>query len=1380
MVLSDEESGVPPPQPSSLGGGGVVGGVGGIAVSYPTLDNNNNINGNSSGSGSQGGLLPFQIDTTIPTHCPSSTTNTINVGYYQSWAKYRSPHCHSQRASEIPVKEFGYTHLIYSFAGISSTGGILEPYNGVMEEVAIYEEFNRLKTTTNNNGGGLVTLIAVGGWNLDQTLFTHISSTPTTRQTFATSVVTFLQTYNFDGLDLDWEYPVTRQGSPSDYDNYPLLVQSIRSALDAATLSSGKEYLLTMAIPVNPTKLDTGYNLMELANYVDWFHLMSYDIYGSWDDIAGSNTDMEYIANTVENNILKRGVGGDQLVFGMASYGRSMKLTNSSGSSGGDSCKTTGCPINGAGLEGCSGELGFSPLFELQETYVNTGQYSSLLINERTMSMEMIVGGDNDVFVSLDLDVTFRMKREYYLSKCFRGQMWWAVDMIKDPPFGTTSNTNTNNQASTSNQAPTPAAAVVASPPNLSLNSAPGVTQDDAYCSTTNSATLMPIADCTGFVFCQNGKMSGSITMCSTGLLFDANMGICNWPSETNICGFEFCPDKAFSGWVPFEECSKFYYCKAGSIDGDIDVCPGGTLFDVELGICNWASMVVCRTGQPTPSPTHPLTPRPTFGSVSLPAVGVQYDTGLAAPPPTPKPTYGTIGGGGAGAAVAANKSDPTASDHPIIPEHNNIAVIANSRADGTNPSAFQDNIARLRFFPTDDAYVQESMPYKNFNERFIVVDEDLRFDGLLRFYVQGLDHRRVKYVKLRLYVSNQSTFGGNFYKSKHTWHEDVVTWDGAPSIIGQKPLAVVNHGVVKDEWMEVDITGLIQGNKDGPVSVRITSDSSDNVMYCSKEHPNKNGPELIVGVEADVNNGGDDSSAGGDDIEAKEKKDAPMTMNTFKIGPTDDAYIFEPNGANAFAMGGAKNYGHESNLKVDMDGGIKTSYLRFDLSRVRVKALESATLRLYATDSSAFGGTFVTSSSSDWDEDTITHKNAPPADGTVLGALENVSEGNWYELDVTKAMTESRPLTICILASHDDHVVYSSKDDGSHNGPEIILTLQESIPLVSQGGEVVELVPTDDATIVLQAPNSNFGKSEELKTDANEGMHNFLLRFDATDIPRGEVKSAILRIYAENEEPAFGGTFVETTDTDWNDRTVTWDNAPSANGQVLGSLMEVEYGSWYDVDVTTAVIGGSPVGFRVSSPHSSVATYGSKESGNHQPRLIVQYSPPQPLPEDFDIYIPTDDASILMDDGDANFGRGDQLKVDGYGGVYNSLLRFDLSSVEKGTVEQAILRLYARDGSPSGGTLVTTRNTEWSQYTVTWNTAPPADGTILKTLKEVVPYQWYEIDLVDIVPDLGGEALSIRISPSHGMRCAYSSSQDRLGHLPQLMIKADMFKGME
>ena len=343
-----------------------------------------------------------------PGHCSSSTTDIVNVGYYQSWAKYRRPDCYPLQASEINVKEFGYTHLVYSFAGISLFGK-LEPYNGVMDEVTMYKEFNDLKKDPENRG--LKTLIAVGGWTFDQKLFTMVASTSEYRSKFAQSVVEFCLKYNFDGLDVDWEYPVTREGVPEDYGNFPLLIREIRHEFDQVKKDKGIDLLLTIAVPINPFKLSDGYDLQSLTPHVDWYQLMAYDIHGHWDSVTGSHTDMEYIQTAVEY-MMDQGVTGDKMTLGLATYGRSMKLAENASSG----CSSVGCQIEGAGIEGCNGEAGFSPLFDLQKKYVDTGMYDSLLMNQRTGSMEMIIENGN-VFVTFDLEQSFRAKREFYLSK---------------------------------------------------------------------------------------------------------------------------------------------------------------------------------------------------------------------------------------------------------------------------------------------------------------------------------------------------------------------------------------------------------------------------------------------------------------------------------------------------------------------------------------------------------------------------------------------------------------------------------------------------------------------------------------------------------------------------------------------------------------------------------------------------------------------------------------------------------------------------------------------------------------------------------------------------------------------------------------------------
>lgn len=80
-----------------------------------------------------------------------------------------------------------------------------------------YTQFNDLKT----KNPGLKTLLAVGGWNAGSTLFSNMAHSATDRQNFAKQTTQFLRKWNFDGFDLDWEYPTQRDGSrPTDRERF--------------------------------------------------------------------------------------------------------------------------------------------------------------------------------------------------------------------------------------------------------------------------------------------------------------------------------------------------------------------------------------------------------------------------------------------------------------------------------------------------------------------------------------------------------------------------------------------------------------------------------------------------------------------------------------------------------------------------------------------------------------------------------------------------------------------------------------------------------------------------------------------------------------------------------------------------------------------------------------------------------------------------------------------------------------------------------------------------------------------------------------------------------------------------------------------------------
>jgi GH18 family chitinase len=72
--------------------------------------------------------------------------------------------------------------------------------------------------------------LAIGGWTHGVEKFTQLVDNTANMNTFAGNVITYLRNINFDGLDLDWEYPAHRGSPPEDRERFTLhyLVQCIK------------------------------------------------------------------------------------------------------------------------------------------------------------------------------------------------------------------------------------------------------------------------------------------------------------------------------------------------------------------------------------------------------------------------------------------------------------------------------------------------------------------------------------------------------------------------------------------------------------------------------------------------------------------------------------------------------------------------------------------------------------------------------------------------------------------------------------------------------------------------------------------------------------------------------------------------------------------------------------------------------------------------------------------------------------------------------------------------------------------------------------------------------------------------------------------------
>jgi chitinase len=265
---------------------------------------------------------PTPVPTAIPSPTPTPSANpTRIVGYYASWAAY---------SGFTPDKIDGsrLTHINYAFANIGTDLKIAVGDTSI--DPSNFAKLNELKQVYPN----LKTLISVGGWSWSGK-FSDVAYTDASRAAFADSCVQFIKQYGFDGVDIDWEYPVsgglsTNVRRPEDKHNFTLLLQKIREKLDAQEQIDGKHYLLTIA-GGDGSWYVTNTELGILNQYLDYGNIMTYDIHGSWDGYTDfnaplyNNTDTspqyKWSVDSAIKSWLNAGFPASKLVVGVPFYG---------------------------------------------------------------------------------------------------------------------------------------------------------------------------------------------------------------------------------------------------------------------------------------------------------------------------------------------------------------------------------------------------------------------------------------------------------------------------------------------------------------------------------------------------------------------------------------------------------------------------------------------------------------------------------------------------------------------------------------------------------------------------------------------------------------------------------------------------------------------------------------------------------------------------------------------------------------------------------------------------------------------------------------------------------------------------------------------------
>jgi chitinase len=197
-----------------------------------------------------------------------------------------------------------------------------------IEQVPLFSRLTRLK----RSHPALRVWISIGGWSMNNpdqpthTAFSALAASQGAQEKFITSLLSFMQTYGFDGVDFDWMYPAVqdRGGAAADSKNFAIFLKRLRQTFDA----SGHTYGLSVALPSQYSYLKN-FDIVAMSQTVDWFNLRAFDLHGKWtgmghtgDDFISAHSNLSEIDSTLQlfwlNNILP-----EKVVLGIGFYGRS-------------------------------------------------------------------------------------------------------------------------------------------------------------------------------------------------------------------------------------------------------------------------------------------------------------------------------------------------------------------------------------------------------------------------------------------------------------------------------------------------------------------------------------------------------------------------------------------------------------------------------------------------------------------------------------------------------------------------------------------------------------------------------------------------------------------------------------------------------------------------------------------------------------------------------------------------------------------------------------------------------------------------------------------------------------------------------------------------
>ncbi|QFU83914.1 glycosyl hydrolase family 18 protein [Natronorubrum aibiense] len=361
---------------------------------------------------------PTSSETTVETDPEDDVTDseTPVIGYYTSWSRYDRNYF----PEDVPFDRL--THVNYAFLDVQSDGEVvLADPAGDQQNL---EAFRALKADHPDTK----LLLSIGGWTLSEN-FSDGASTQQNRERFARSAIELLRQYNFDGLDIDWEYPTGggQAGNterPSDPENFILLLEELRTQLDDAGREDDCSYELTVAVGGGKRHVD-GLDTDAMNDYVDYVTVMTYDYVGTWSSTTGFNAPLYRPSGGTESGSVDdsmrywsaSGIDDDKLILGLAFYSRGFASVP-------DRNNGLHQPFSGTPSGGWA-EPGMADYQYVESELLSDSSYQSYWHDEA--KVPWVYSPEEQVMVTYDGPRSIALKTEYAIEEAYGGVMCWEL-----------------------------------------------------------------------------------------------------------------------------------------------------------------------------------------------------------------------------------------------------------------------------------------------------------------------------------------------------------------------------------------------------------------------------------------------------------------------------------------------------------------------------------------------------------------------------------------------------------------------------------------------------------------------------------------------------------------------------------------------------------------------------------------------------------------------------------------------------------------------------------------------------------------------------------------------------------------------------------------